>query len=169
MKQNQNIQTAQQDREAAVQMRRSAMGLIRRQRTMVLATSKDDRPWSAPVYYIYFAPRFYFFSSPRSLHVEQMLSSNRTAASIHTDGERLDELEGIQMSGRIEQVPKSLLKISVTSRYLIKFPMAKPLLSGMRSAAMDLRNRVEMYAFIPETLFYMNHRMGFGKRTAVEF
>ncbi len=168
MQQNHHTPIPEQDRDTAAQMRRSAMALIRHQRTMVLATSKENRPWSAPVYYIYFAPGFYFFSSPRSLHAEQMLASNPTAASIHADGERLDELEGIQMSGRIEHVTKSLLKLSVTSRYLIKFPLAKPLLSGMRSAARDLRNRVELYAFIPDTLFYMNHHMGFGRRTAIE-
>lgn len=158
----------EQDRDSTAQMRRSAKALIRRQRTMVLATSKEDRPWSAPVYYIYFAPGFYFFSSPRSLHIEHMLASDRTAASIHADGERLDELEGIQMSGHTEHVATSLLKLSVTGRYLIKFPLAKPLLSGMRSTAMDLRDRVELYAFIPDTLYYMNHQMGFGKRTAIE-
>lgn len=168
MQQNQNTPMTEHDRDAASQMHHSAMALIRRQRTMVLATSKGTRPWSAPVYYIYFAPGFYFFSSPRSLHVEQMLDSDLTAASIHTDGERLDELEGIQMSGRIEHITKSLLKLSVTSRYLIKFPLARPLLSGMRTAAADLRTRVELYAFIPETIYYMNHQMGFGGRTAIE-
>jgi uncharacterized protein YhbP (UPF0306 family) len=168
MQQNQNIPITEQDRNAAAQMQRSAMALIRRRRTMVLATSKGDRPWSAPVYYVYFAPGFYFFSSPRSLHVEQMLDSEPTAASIHADGERLDELEGIQMSGRIEHITKSLLKLSVTSRYLIKFPLAKPLLGGMRSAAGNLRNRVELFAFIPDMLYYMNHQMGFGGRTAIE-
>lgn len=72
------------------------------------------------------------------------------------------------MSGHTEHVATSLLKLSVTGRYLIKFPLAKPLLSGMRSTAMDLRDRVELYAFIPDTLYYMNHQMGFGKRTAIE-
>jgi uncharacterized protein YhbP (UPF0306 family) len=168
MQENQNIPLTGQDRDAAAQRHRSAMALIRRRRTLVLATSKEGRPWSAPVYYIYFAPGFYFFSSPRSLHVEQMLDSDLTAASIHADGERLDDLEGIQMIGRIEHITKSLLKLSVTSRYLIKFPLAKPLLSGMRTAPTDLRNRVELYAFIPETLYYMNHQMGFGGRTAIE-
>jgi uncharacterized protein YhbP (UPF0306 family) len=168
MQQNQNIPMTAQDRNTAAQMHRSAMALIRRRRTMVLATSKEDRPWSAPVYYVYFAPGFYFFSSPRSLHVEQMLGSDPTAASIFADGELLNELEGIQMSGRIEHITKSLLKLSVTSRYLIKFPLAKPLLSGMRTAPRDLRNRVELYAFIPDTLYYMNHQMGFDRRTAIE-
>ena len=168
MQQNQNIPMTGQERDATDQMHRSAMALIRRQRTLVLATSKGGHPWSAPVYYIYFAPGFYFFSSPRSLHVEQMLDSDLTAASIHADGERLDDLEGIQMSGRIEHITKSLLKLSVASRYLIKFPLAKPLLSGMRTAARDLRNRVELYAFIPDVLYYMNHQMGFGRRTAIE-
>lgn len=168
MQQNQNIPMTEQDRTAAAQMHHWAMALIRRRRTMVLATSKEDRPWSAPVYYVYFAPGFYFFSSPRSLHVEQMLDSGPTAASIHADGERLNELEGIQMSGHIEHVTKSLMKLSVTSRYLIKFPLAKPLLSSMRTASRDLRKRVELYAFIPDTLYYMNHQMGFGRRTAIE-
>jgi uncharacterized protein YhbP (UPF0306 family) len=168
MQQDPNISLPEPDREAADQRRRWAMALIRRQRTMVLATSQGGRPWSAPVFYIYFARGFYFFSSPRSLHVEQMLHSDLTAASIYADGGRLDELEGIQMSGRIQHITQSLLKLSVTSRYLIKFPLAKPLFSGMLTAAGDLRKRVELYQFIPDALYYMNHHMGFGGRTAIE-
>ncbi len=153
---------------ARVQTHRWAMDLIRRQQTMVLATGSEGHPWSAPVYYVYFAPGFYFYSSPRSLHIEQALASGQAAASIHADGDRLEDLEGIQMSGRIERVVKPLLKLSVGSRYLIKFPLAKPFLSGVVSAAKNLRDRAELYAFIPEALFYMNHRMGFGGRTAVD-
>jgi uncharacterized protein YhbP (UPF0306 family) len=149
-------------------MRRRALAFIRRQRTMVLATSQQDRPWSAPVFYIYFSLRFFFFSSPRSLHVRQMLTSGLTAASIYADGERLDQLEGIQMSGGVEHITTSLLKLSVTSRYLIKFPLAKPLFSRRPSAAGNLLDRVELYAFRPDTLHYMNHHMSFGGRTAVE-
>jgi hypothetical protein len=97
-----------------------------------------------------------------------MMDSDLTAASIHADGRRLDDLEGIQMSGRTEHIAKSMLKLSVASRYLVKFPLAKPLLGGMRTAARDLGKRVELYAFIPDTLYYMNHHMGFGRRTAIE-
>jgi uncharacterized protein YhbP (UPF0306 family) len=168
MQRNRTISIPEPRQEATAQLQRRVMALIRRQRTMVLATSQADRPWSAPVFYIYFARRFYFFSSPRSLHVEHMSDSGLTAASIYTDGERLDDLEGIQMSGRIERITRSLLKLSVTSRYLVKFPLAKPLLGSMPATAGNLSNRVELYALIPDRLYYMNHLMGFGGRTAFE-
>lgn len=147
---------------------RLALALIKRQRTMVLATSRDDRPWSAPVYYLYFASGFYFFSSPRALHIQHMRASDLAAASIHADGERLEQLEGIQMSGHIEPIDQPLLKMSVTGRYLIKFPMARPFLSNGLSTARDRLNRVRLYAFVPHTAYYMNHRTGFGVRTAVD-
>lgn len=148
---------------------RSALALIKRQRTMVLATSEDNLPWSAPVFYLYFAFGFYFFSSPNSLHIRHILASGLAAASIYADGEHLEDLEGIQMSGHIESVDKPLLKMSVTGRYLIKFPMARPFLGGTRSTSRDLRSSVQLYAFIPHTAYYMNHHMGFGVRNAVAF
>lgn len=148
--------------------RRSALALIKRQRTMVLATCRDHLPWSAPVYYLYFAPGFYFFSSPNSLHIRHILASDPAAASIHADGERLEDLEGLQMNGRVEPIAKPLLKMSVTGRYLVKFPMARPFLGGTRSTARDLRKSVLLYAFIPHTAYYMNHHTGFGVRTAVD-
>ena len=135
---------------------------------MVLATNMDNQPWAAPVYYLYFSRNFYFFSSPRSLHSQHIRSCDIAAATIHADGDRLEQLEGIQMSGRVRQIDKPFEKLSVTARYLIKFPVARPLLSGMKTAAPDLRTKVNLYAFIPDRLYYMNHQMGFGSRTAVD-
>ena len=157
-----------QDHEETPNWREIASALIKRQKTMVLATSKDDHPWAAPVYYVFFSPGFYFFSSPRSLHIQHILTCDNAAVSIHADGDRLEQLEGLQMSGRVQRIDKPLLALSVTARYLLKFPMARPLLSGINTAGPDLRTKVSLYAFIPERLFYMNHQMGFGSRTPID-
>jgi uncharacterized protein YhbP (UPF0306 family) len=159
---------ASQGHNTTPNQRESALALIRRQKTMVLATNMDNQPWAAPVYYVYFAQNFYFFSSPSSLHSRHIRTRNTAAATIHADGDRLEQLEGIQMSGRVQLINKPLKKLSVTARYLIKFPMARPLLSGMKTATTDLRTKVDLYAFIPDRLYYMNHQMGFGSRTAVD-
>ena len=149
-------------------LRQQTLALIKRQKTMVLATGMDNLPWAAAVYYIYFSAGFYFFSSPRSLHIQHIKNCTTSAAAIYVDGERLEQLEGVQMSGRVERIDKPLLKLSVAARYLLKFPLAKPYLSGQKTTEPDLRSRVELYVFLPNEIFYMNHQMGFGSRIAVK-
>jgi uncharacterized protein YhbP (UPF0306 family) len=149
------------------QWRKKALTLIRRQSTMVLATSMDQTPWAAPVYYTHVAPGFYFFSSPHSVHIRQALSGSFSAAAICADGDRIEAIEGIQMSGHIAPVQKRLEQVKVTTHFLAKFPLAKPMLRG-EGFAMDLSNKVCLYCFSPETVYYMDNRSGFGRRMAIE-
>lgn len=148
--------------------RDKALTLIRNQRTMVLATALDQYPWTAPVYYVYRPPGFYFFSSPQSLHIQQARAHPLSAAAIYADGDDIEDIEGIQMSGRIRQVTKHSRQLEVTARFLTKFPLAKPLLTGDTGAVANLKGKVSLYCFSPEQVYYMDNRTGFGKRYAID-
>lgn len=141
-----------------------AMELIDSQRTLVLSTSYQNRPWAAPVYYVYKTPAFFFFSSPHSKHVEQALKNSVTSAALFSDADQWEHIEGIQMVGRINSVRKKLELLKVTTSYVYKFPMARNLLTGKEETGPDLSAKVRLYAFFPDRIFYMNNQIGFGER-----
>jgi uncharacterized protein len=146
-----------------------AAALIRSQRTMVLGTCTADEPWTAPVYYVYSPPGFYFFSSPKARHILQGLESTAAAASIFVESGRWEEIQGLQMSGTIKVVSGRRRQLTVIARYLLKFPFARPFLQsgGERRNEPHLGDSVRIYVFVPRQAYYLDNRLGFGKRMPV--
>ena len=148
-------------------MRHKALELIQSKRTMVLATSEAHTPWAAPVYYLFTGAAFYFFSSPNALHIQQALGGSVSAAAIYADGDQLDQIEGIQMTGAIALVESRIKKLEVAARYLTRFPLAKELL-GNAGAALDMSKKTSLYRFTPGKVYYMDNRTGFGRRLEID-
>lgn len=144
------------------------LALVRDQRTLVLATCRANAPWAAPVYFLFHWGEFYFFSSPRALHIEQSLSQGKCAAAIFSDGDQWEQIRGLQMTGHVEQIQAKTRRIAVTARFLLKFPFAKAFLQGGDPSVPELTDRVNLYRFIPESAFVVNNRQSFGRRLAVD-
>lgn len=146
---------------------RRAMALIDRQKTLVLATSDQNMPWAAPVYYLYISPAFYFFSSPKSKHIGQALDNRISSAALYAEAEQWDQIEGIQMVGRIIIVDKTIERLKVTAGYLNKFPTARSLMKAKQKSDLNISAKVRLYAFYPEHVYYMNNQSGFGSRQEI--
>lgn len=150
--------------------RASVQVLIAERRTMALSTCADRAPWAAPVYYVYHAPGFYFFSSPLARHIQQGLSNGLTAAAIFVDSDRWEEIQGIQMLGVLQVVTRLSEQAGAMARFLWKFPFARPFLqSGPQEAGgtPKIGDKVRLYRFVPHEIYYTNNRLGFGRRIAV--
>ena len=142
--------------------------LIETQRTLGLATA-DPEPWSAPVYYVYQKGRFCFFSSVESRHVTAALASERCAGAIYRDSDDWREIEGVQMEGKVERIPVGVEAVAVLQAYVGKYPTVKDFFVD---AVFDFeqftaRFRTQLYAFVPERVFYLNNQAGFGKREEI--
>ena len=148
-----------------------AKALIRQQRTMVVAISAADGPWIAPVYYVYYASGFYFFSSPQARHIEQSMPEQSAAVSIFRDSDQWQDIQGLQMSGNISAIVKRSEQLKAGARFLIKFPFARPFLrsdSQHKSEAPALGKKVRMFVFRPRSAYYVNNRLGFGQRVPID-
>jgi len=156
------------DRSDMEQWRHHALGLIERQKTLVLATSTNDRSWATPVYFVYLQPVFFFFSSPKSRHMEDAMANQKTAACLFSDSDQWEQIEGLQMIGQIAAVKNKSEMIKATAGYLAKFPFARKMLYGRGKAGMNLSGNVNLYGFFPQEIYYMNNKMGFGTRLAIE-
>ncbi len=148
---------------------RHADRLIQTQRTLILATA-DPHPWSAPVYYVYRGQRFYFFSSADSRHVTAGLASERCAASIFRDSDDWREIEGLQMDGKLQRISLGGESLGVFAAYVEKFPTVRDFFVN---AAFDFghftqRFRTQLYAFVPQRVFYLNNQAGFGTRREIQ-
>jgi uncharacterized protein len=144
-----------------------ARTLIREQRTMVLGTCSGQAPWTAPVYYVHLESGFYFFSSPNARHIAE--SPGAASAAIFADSERWEQIQGLQMSGTIRQVSRTAEKLKAVAHFLLKFPFARPFLQaeGSKEDQPHVGDRVQIYVFVPQQAYYLNNRLGFGKRVPV--
>jgi len=83
----------------AFDLKRLAEALIENQSTMTLATSRSNKPWAAPIYFVCRAGCFYFFSDPASRHIEEARESEHAAAAIHAEAFSWQESEGSRCQG----------------------------------------------------------------------
>ena len=105
-----------------------AIGFIRKQSTMTLATCKEDKPWAAPVYFVFFKSSFYFFSDPCCRHISESTENRRVSASIHGVASTWQEIRGLQMSGEIQRVGMGLESAEAIASLSSKIQLYKGLL-----------------------------------------
>jgi len=146
--------------------------------TMTVATSKNNVPWSAPVYYLYFDTNFYFLSNPNSRHIKEADILKIVAVSIYSIYSAWHEIKGVQMDGRISIVEKYSDSALIIKKYIEKFPSIKELPMGkidfsLKNIAQNLIKNlttnfnVKLYQFNPKTIFYLDNSVKFGFRERV--
>jgi uncharacterized protein YhbP (UPF0306 family) len=151
----------------AGEISRLALDLIRRQRTMTLATTDGRGAWAAPVYYLYHENAFFFFSDPQSRHIRETSGGNRAAAAIHADGQGWRKIKGVQMSGLVRQASTGMAGARAVAAYLQRFPFTQDLFdpgAATNLAAFTKRFKVKLYRFDPQLVFYQDNGIRFGFR-----
>ena len=139
--------------------------LIETSKVMSLAVGENGEAWSAPVYYLFTEPRFYFFSNPKARHI-QMAKNGTSAASIYQDDADVKKLAGIQMSGTIVKSPLNAHSILTAKTYCLHFKISanvKDILAFIAS-----KFHADLYYFEPEVAYFMDNSNGFGSRKRVE-
>jgi uncharacterized protein len=148
--------------------RNQTLKMLRNEKTLVLAVHDGDGPWVAPVYYLYAPPGIYFYSSPRSKHIQALRVCNRSAGAIFVDDDQWQDIQGLQMVGTVEQIRSKMQRLKITARYLTKFPLASQMLMTDTQHMEGLDTRVELYVFRPSEIHCTFNRQGFGRRVPIE-
>ena len=140
--------------------------LVESTKVITLASMSENQCWSAPVYYLYKPGGFYFFSSPRSRHIQNAQAMGGfCAASLFYDSPLIAELKGLQMQGFIESVSINPKSLAAAGEYAGKFNLA--ITSENVLAAITGKFRATFYRFVPKDTWYMNNQTGFGSRTRI--
>ncbi len=144
--------------------RKDCLALISETKVMTISTGKTG-PWAAPVYYLYTNSCFYFFSNPNARHIKEGVGQ-ACALAVFKDTCDTSQLQGIQVSGGIEQCPSDAATAKTALAYARLYgikPTPEKILEFFKT-----RFHARMYRFIPDEIYYMDNRRGLGTRTKIE-
>ncbi len=133
--------------------------------TMTLGCSLDEVPWTAPVYYARQNFDLIFFSSKLSRHSMTFEKNPRASASIYGQYNSWKEIKGLQLSGNVQAVNSALAIARATKTYLTRYPFVKEFLThagSITSGTAKKMTNISLYAFRPDTIYYMDNSQGFG-------
>jgi uncharacterized protein YhbP (UPF0306 family) len=134
---------------------------------MILGTADPNTamPWTAPVYYIFRAGKCYFFSNQMSRHIRHLELGADAAASIFKDSPSIDGLAGVQMQGRCTVCSPGREAVTAAAAYALKYGI---FIKGDHPVDYFARVfKAALYAFVPESVYFMDNSTGFGHRTLV--
>jgi uncharacterized protein len=145
--------------------------LIKETRVMTLSVCQNDMPWSSPVYFVFLADGFYFFSNESSRHIKDSENLRPVSASIFNDSDRMDLIFGFQMSGRIEPVAKMDLHLRVVRKYVSKFSFLKEIFGPriLENKAFFLETfKSRLYCFHPGIIYLSDNSSRSDKRSEID-
>lgn len=149
-----------------------ARNLITSQHIMTLAVEDEGQPWAAPVYYVFWAGCFWFFSSMESRHIRCAQRSGRAAAAIHTPSRGWQDIKGVQMEGTIEPGGFGLQSIQAFQLYMMRFSFIGDMLpvSPVLASIKDLESvfKARWYRFVPQNIIYTDNEIHFGFRQQLD-
>ncbi|CCK82482.1 pyridoxamine 5'-phosphate oxidase family protein [Desulfobacula toluolica] len=144
--------------------------LINETRVMTLAVSDKDIPWSSPVYFVFHDNGFYFFSNENSRHIQYAKDQKNISASIFQDADRMDEIFGFQMSGKLEKVSKKTRYLVIVKKYVAKFNFLEKIFGPqiVKNNRFFLEKfKSQLYCFHPDKIFLSDNSKATGKRSQI--
>lgn len=135
---------------------------LRSHHAMTLATSGENGPWAAAVFYANEGPDFYFLSAAHTRHSVDLARDPRVAATIQDDCSSWLLIKGVQMSGTVARLEGAEREHAIR-QYDLKF-------QGILDAArMPLKiaealQKVSWYRLRAERLRFVDNAQGFGHR-----
>lgn len=131
---------------------------------MTIATGQDGTAWAAAVFYVNDGFKLYFVSDPRSRHIREGLRNLTVGAAIHEEYLNWQEIKGIQLEGRLRQVP-IVRTGGVLRLYMRKFPFVQDLI-GPAEGMFCIAGRIihaRFYELIPVRILYLDNSRSFGR------
>ncbi|MHC4471644.1 MAG: pyridoxamine 5'-phosphate oxidase family protein [Planctomycetota bacterium] len=132
--------------------------------TLTVACVDEEGPWAADVYFVRVGKDLCFFSSPDSRHARAYAEGSPAAGTVHGVYEGWTDIQGVQLSGRVEEIRGPAERARALAAHLVKFPFSRELLAEGR----ELIERVRFYRLRPERVFFVDNAKGFGAREEVE-
>ena len=147
------------------ELKQQVLDYLQSHNTMTLATSAENVPWAATVFYSSDELRLYFFSAPDSRHGQNIAVNSRVAVTIQEDYHDWREIKGIQLEGQVALVDGLIEKTRAMAVYARKYPDVIRLFTDPASGIFyKAFLKVKFYCVTPEKLFYIDNQQGFGKR-----
>lgn len=105
------------------ELKKLILGYLEKNRLMTTATSSDDTPWAATVFFAYDDNlNLYFVSAEDTRKVQNILKNPRVSVTIDREQPGSGKVKGIQLEGQAQEV-------SDLSIFLARHPWAKDYLA----------------------------------------
>lgn len=132
--------------------------------TMSLATSRDNNPFAASLFYANDGFTIYFLSNPRSVHSLNLSKNPNVAITINKDYSEWRVVNGLQIKGKAckvsqEELPTAI-KIYSEKRPFVKFIFGDGNFSPKIADA-------QFFKVIPETIMFINNEVAFGYKVEI--
>nr|NJM02587.1 hypothetical protein [Desulfobacula sp.] len=123
------------------------------------------------MYFVFLAGGFYFFSNENSRHIKDAEGMRPVSASIFRDSDRMEDIFGFQMAGRIEPVLKPEVHLRVVQKYASKFSFLKQvfgpqLIENPRFFLEKFKSR--LYCFHPDRVYLSDNSNTSKKRSEID-
>lgn len=131
---------------------------------LCLATTRDDLPWVAPVFYGVFNAKLIFLSAPHTLHCKNISANSAVAGSIQEDYNNWTTIKGIQLQGTVSRVTSECTHAVIDS-YSKKFPVTGD------HAPVEIANALEKihwFELSVEKLLFIDNSKGLGHRVELD-
>jgi uncharacterized protein YhbP (UPF0306 family) len=150
----------------------AALAMLRRYNTATLATSGDDGPWAATVFYACDDQlSLYFVSAPGTRHARHLAANPGVALSIYTDCSNWADISGLQLTGEAVLLSGAERDAGL-QRYLDGLPAIGSLVTSPRTADERLVGErlagAGVYRFAPRWLRIIDNSRGFGFKQELE-
>ena len=128
------------------------VGFLKRHHVLTLATSVDNAPYCASLFYAWLEEEqaFVFSSSLATRHADDALKNNKVAGNVVLESKTIGKLQGVQLLGHMYR-PEGELLAKAKTHYLKRFPYA---------AVVDL----ELWMLEATWIKMTDNTLGFGKK-----
>lgn len=125
---------------------------INKHHVLTLATTKNNIPYSANCFYVYFEQEnmLVFTTDHDTKHASDVVDQNIVAGSIVLETNVVGKIQGVQFQGKMYEPENELLK-KVKARYLKRFPIA-------------MLMKTNLWVVELSFLKFTDNRLGFGKK-----
>jgi uncharacterized protein YhbP (UPF0306 family) len=139
--------------------------------TLTLATTQDQTPWAATVFFAADSKfNFYFVSDHRTQHGRDMAANDNVAATVNPDCDNWNDVAGLQVRGKVAIV-EGVERAKALALYFKKFPQIDALFASPKGEHEEtIAKRLKaanFYRITPEMIRVIDNAQGFGYR--VEF
>jgi len=131
---------------------------------MSLATSRDNSPFVASLFYANDGFTVYFLSSPKSEHSINLSRNPSVAITINKDYSEWRKIKGLQIKGKAYKVSQQELPTAMKI-YSEKHPFVKFIFG--EGNFLPKIDDVQFFKVIPETIRLINNEVAFGYKVEI--
>lgn len=109
--------------------------------------------------------------APDSRHILESIESGQAAATIYPFVSFWKDIRGIQMTGRMKKTGPRLKAVQAVSAYIEKYPFTREFFDPGQDLDLEIfgkRFRVRFYRFQPGLVYYLDNKIRFGFREAIQ-